>query len=190
MFRPYVTNIHNVEGDGNCGFRSIASFLGLHENRWPQSRMELLEEIIMHKEIYVNLFGESELFQLYQTINLPQDASAVRKYWMTLPDMDFLIASRYNVVLLCLSNEADTTCLPLWSSPPESQQHDICVIARINGNHFVKVDLQGYYPIPPTHPQWNIYKYDGEWERPYRNQQDMYIQYMRSNYESSHVNLD
>ncbi|XP_071734895.1 uncharacterized protein [Rutidosis leptorrhynchoides] len=184
MFRPYVTNIHNVEGDGNCRFRSVASSLGFHEDRWPQIRMELLEEILMHKRIYIDMFGDGELFKIYEAINLPPNAKAVWKYWMTMPDMGYLIASRYNVVLLFLSNEGDTTCLPLWTSPPESQQHVICVISRINGNHFVKVDLHGYYPIPLTHPQWNTYKYDGEWERPYKNPQDMYIQRRRSNYKS------
>ncbi|XP_071695780.1 uncharacterized protein [Rutidosis leptorrhynchoides] len=184
MFRPYVTNIHNVRGDGNCGFRSVASSLGRHENCWSQIRSELLEEIRMHHATYVNIFGEVELKQIYNIIDLPLNTPATSHYWMILPLMGFLIASRYNVVLLFLSNEQDTTCLPLWSSPPVVQPHSVCVIARVHGNHFVKVDLVGDYPVPPTHPQWNYYKNDAEWERLYKNQQDRYHQLRRSNFKS------
>ncbi|XP_071727822.1 uncharacterized protein [Rutidosis leptorrhynchoides] len=150
--------------------------------------MELLEELTMHQTTYTEMFGIVELQELYQAIDIPPDTMAIERYWMSLPSMGFLIASRYNVVLLFLSNLGDTTCFPLWS--PESQQHNICVIARVYGNHFVKVDLQGCYPVPPTHPLWNTYKWDGEWEHPYKHQQDMYIQLRRSNYKSSFENLD
>ncbi|XP_071689097.1 uncharacterized protein [Rutidosis leptorrhynchoides] len=165
----------------HCGFRSVASSLGRHEDCWPQIRSELLEEIRMHHATYVDMFGEVELKRIYNVINLPLNTPATSQYWMILPIMGFLIASRYNVVLLFLSNLADTTCLPLWSSPPVVQSHYVCVIARVHGNHFVKVDLAGDYPVPPTHPQWNYYKYDAEWERPYKTQQDVYLQLRRSN---------
>ena len=34
MFHHYVTDIRNVRGDGNCGFRAIAACLGFGEDHW------------------------------------------------------------------------------------------------------------------------------------------------------------
>ncbi|XP_071719214.1 uncharacterized protein [Rutidosis leptorrhynchoides] len=143
-------------------FRQSVIHLGFHENNWPQIRSELLGEIRMHLAIYVDIFGELLLKEIYDRINLPKNTAATDQYWMILPAMGFLIASRYNVVLLFLSDIQDTTCLALWSSPPVAQSHSVCVIARVDGNHFVKVNLQGDYPVPPTHPQWNYNKNDAE----------------------------
>ena len=35
--------------------------------------------------------------------------------WMTIPDMGYVIASRYNVILVCLSLQQNVTIFPLQS---------------------------------------------------------------------------
>ena len=34
IFHCYITHAHDVIEDGNCGFRAIAVWLGLHEGAW------------------------------------------------------------------------------------------------------------------------------------------------------------
>ncbi|KAL7586977.1 hypothetical protein Lser_V15G40093 [Lactuca serriola] len=45
VLHPYIKQVHNVEGDGHCGFRAIASCLGLHQDEWYQIRVNLMEEL-------------------------------------------------------------------------------------------------------------------------------------------------
>ena len=33
-FQPYVSHIQNMDGDGHCGFRTVAVALGFSENCW------------------------------------------------------------------------------------------------------------------------------------------------------------
>ncbi|KAI5405221.1 hypothetical protein KIW84_052119, partial [Lathyrus oleraceus] len=44
--RSYIEDVVNVESDGNCGFRVIASLHGYGEDGWPMVRRELGLEII------------------------------------------------------------------------------------------------------------------------------------------------
>jgi len=46
--------------------------------------------------------------------------------WMTIPNMGYVIASRYNVILVCLSLQQNVTIFPLRSKPPvDVSQHRI-----------------------------------------------------------------
>lgn len=47
-FHPYVTNIQNVRGDGNCGFRAIVACLSYSEDNWRQIRLDLQNELLAH----------------------------------------------------------------------------------------------------------------------------------------------
>jgi len=38
--------------------------------------------------------------------------------WMTIPDMGYAIANRYNVILVCLSSRQNITVFPLRTKPP------------------------------------------------------------------------
>jgi len=59
---------------------------------------------------------------------------------MTIPDMGYVIASRYNVILVCLSLQQNVTIFPLRSKPPvDVSQHRIICIRHVYGNYFVQV---------------------------------------------------
>ncbi|XP_028067424.1 uncharacterized protein LOC114270176 [Camellia sinensis] len=57
---PFIKLMKDVDGDGNCGFRAIASLLGLGENDWVQVRRDLLLELNNHRDEYVVLYGLHE----------------------------------------------------------------------------------------------------------------------------------
>jgi len=59
---------------------------------------------------------------------------------MTIPDMGYLIANKYNVILMCLSLVQNMTILPLRSTPSvDIRQHRMISIGHVNGSHFVQV---------------------------------------------------
>ena len=53
QFHPYVWNITDVEGDGNCGFQSTTVALGFSEHDWLQIRYDLYNELLSHYQEYV-----------------------------------------------------------------------------------------------------------------------------------------
>nr|KAJ0206459.1 hypothetical protein LSAT_V11C500247080 [Lactuca sativa] len=60
--------VHDVEGDGHCGFRVITSCLGLH-HEWYQIRVNLMEELETHTTEYGDMFGSEYRFQLYNYLS-------------------------------------------------------------------------------------------------------------------------
>ena len=60
--------------------------------------------------------------------------------WMTIPDMGYAIASRYNVILVCLSIKQNIIIFLLRSTPPNAVfLHRIICIGHVYGSHFVQV---------------------------------------------------
>ena len=60
--------------------------------------------------------------------------------WMNITDMDYVIASRYNVILSFLSLQQSMTFFSLRSQPPRNSfVHHIICIDHVYGNHFVYV---------------------------------------------------
>jgi len=59
---------------------------------------------------------------------------------MDITDMGYVIASRYNVILVSLSQQQSMTFFPLRSQPPiDSSVYRIICIGHIYGNHFDQV---------------------------------------------------
>jgi len=57
---------------------------------------------------------------------------------MTISDMGYVIANRYNVIVVCLSLKESLTIFPLISQPPiDFNHHRIICIGHVYGNHFV-----------------------------------------------------
>ena len=61
--------------------------------------------------------------------------------WMDITKMGYVIASRYNIILVSLSLQQSMTFFPLRSQPPtDSFVHRIICIGYVYGNYFVQVD--------------------------------------------------
>lgn len=65
IFHDYVDDIHDVIGDGNCGFRAVAVCLGRGEDQWLHIRQLLLEELQSEYYAYQTVFtdGFNELYE-------------------------------------------------------------------------------------------------------------------------------
>ena len=60
--------------------------------------------------------------------------------WMTILDMGYIMASRYNIIFVCLSEKQCLTIFPFRSQPPiDTSVHHLICVGHVNDNHFVQV---------------------------------------------------
>ena len=106
------------------------------EDRWLQVRKDLLNELKTNKNDYQFYFGRTK--ELAKILSYFQKGKFAHKAkWMTMPDMGHLIATRYNVVVIYLSQIQCLTFLPFRSQPELPPK--FIVIGYI-GDHFVEVN--------------------------------------------------
>ncbi|KAH1193150.1 hypothetical protein GmHk_19G054255 [Glycine max] len=99
-----IENIIDVKADGNCGYRTIAALLGMGEESWSLVRNHLHKELTSWSEEYINLFGGMERFEELKRSLLVDESSMVTiDKWMNITDMGYVIASRYNMIIVSLS---------------------------------------------------------------------------------------
>jgi len=59
---------------------------------------------------------------------------------MTIPDIGYVIVSRYNIILVSLSLKQNITIFPLRSKPPNDVNlHQVICVRHVYGSHFVQV---------------------------------------------------
>lgn len=140
--QPFIVQTKDVQADGNCGYRVIASMLGYGEAGWAQVRRGLLQEINTFDALYEGVFGCSERFlEIKQSLVHFEGAAPFNK-WMTLPDMGYLIASYYNIVLFTISKNHSFTILPLRTPPFSNVSRRTFAIGFVNDNHFIEVFIR------------------------------------------------
>ncbi|KAL5170587.1 Protein FAR1-RELATED SEQUENCE 5 [Glycine soja] len=141
FFQGFIRDVVDVKADGNCGYRSIGALLGMGEDSWPLVHNELLKELGRWSHEYMNLFGGTERFEQLKFSLLVDGFSKVSvDKWMDITDMGYVIVSRYNVILVSLSQQQSMTFFPLRSQPPpDSSGHRIICVGHVFGNHFVQL---------------------------------------------------
>ncbi|KAL5165939.1 Protein FAR1-RELATED SEQUENCE 5 [Glycine soja] len=178
FFQGFIRDVVDVKADGNCGYRSIGALLGMGEDSWPLVRNELLKELGRWSHEYMNLFGGTERFEQLKLSLLVDGFSKVSMdKWMDITDMGYVIASRYNVILVSLSQQQSMTFFPLRSQPPpDSSGHRIICVGHVFGNHFVQVYLKDHCPLPPPALLWstNCYSQAKQWAIPYISRMQQY----------------
>ncbi|KAH1233734.1 putative protein FAR1-RELATED SEQUENCE 10 [Glycine max] len=110
--------------------------------------------------------------------------------WMDITDMGYVIASRYNVILVSLSRQQSLTFFPLRSRPPaDSATHRIICVGHVYGSHFVQVFLKDRSPLPPIALLWssNAYPEAKQWPTTYVGRMQQYLSLMTIN--TTHVDL-
>ena len=94
--RPYVEDIVNVRGDGNCGFRVVARHMRLNEEDHVLVRHALINELKNHKSNYLPIYATERRYKLiFDGLHTPTSKSGIAppKKWLTTPDMGHIIAS-------------------------------------------------------------------------------------------------
>ncbi|KAH1232168.1 hypothetical protein GmHk_09G024894 [Glycine max] len=127
-----IVNIVDVKVDGNCGYPAIVVLLGMVKihGHW------CFDE-------YINLVGDIDIFKELKRSLLVDGLSMVTMIkWMNITNMGYVIASRYNMVLVSLLLQQSMTFFPLRSQPPtDSYVHRVICIDH--------VFLRERYLLPP-----------------------------------------
>ncbi|KAH1206374.1 hypothetical protein GmHk_16G046843 [Glycine max] len=133
-----IENIVDVKVDGNCGYRAIATLLGIGENSWSLVRNHLLKELAKWSDEYIKLLDDIDIFEELKRSLLVDGLSMVFTLdkWMDITDMGYVFASR--------------------SQPPtDSSVHRVICIGHVYDNHFVQIYLRDYCPLPPLALLWS-----------------------------------
>ncbi|KAL7601776.1 uncharacterized protein LOC111881990 [Lactuca sativa] len=84
IFHDYIDDIHDVEGDGNCGFRAVAVCLGYNEDQWLYIRKQLLEELESQYYAYHRVFTYG-FNEVYRSLCWFQSPAPSRRHWLHMP---------------------------------------------------------------------------------------------------------
>ncbi|XP_006596871.1 uncharacterized protein [Glycine max] len=99
-----IENIIDVKAYGNCGYRAIVVLLRMGEESWSLVRNHLHKELSSWSEEYMNLVGGIERFEeLKRSLLVDELSKVTMDKWMNITDMGYVIASRYNVIIVSLS---------------------------------------------------------------------------------------
>ncbi|KAH1254502.1 hypothetical protein GmHk_04G010936 [Glycine max] len=151
-----IENIVDVKANGNCGYRAIDALLGMGEDSWSLVCNHLFKELAKWSDEYINLLGGIDKFkELKRSLLVDELSMVTMDKWMNITNMGYVIASRYNVILLSLSLQQSIMFIPLRSQPPTdcSMLRVIC-IGHVYDNHFVQVYLRGCCPLLPLALLW------------------------------------
>ncbi|KAK9100333.1 hypothetical protein Scep_023763 [Stephania cephalantha] len=102
---PYVESTIDVLGDGNCGYRCVASGLGLPDvDGWKIVRRRMFDEIIGDENLWREVLGTS--YEKVKAVVYMRDNHVGASFdeWLTLPDIGLLISTAFNVILVNLSH--------------------------------------------------------------------------------------
>ncbi|KAL5123967.1 Protein FAR1-RELATED SEQUENCE 6 [Glycine soja] len=128
FIQGFIRDVVDVKADGNYGYRSIAALLGMGEDSWSLVHNELIKELGKWSHEYMHLFGGTERFEQLKLSLLVDGFSKVSvNKWMDITEMGYVIASRYNVILVSSQ------------PPPDSSGHRMICVGHVFGNHFVQL---------------------------------------------------
>ncbi|XP_058776064.1 uncharacterized protein LOC131650368 [Vicia villosa] len=67
----YIERIINIVGDGNCGYLAVSGLLGNGEDSHTLACHQLIQELKIHKDSYMRLYGEESKFEAVNEALVP-----------------------------------------------------------------------------------------------------------------------
>ncbi|KAL2901928.1 Dicer-like protein 2-1 [Bienertia sinuspersici] len=142
---PYINNIYNVDGDGNCGYRVVARWIYGDEHRWPTVRKELAMEIKKRYELFSDALGSVANANNTLTSLSHFSGMAPRSKWMSLFDMGSVIATKYNIIVVSYSIHQSMTFFPLIADEGKHSPDRVVTIGFLESmEHFIMVCGNNY----------------------------------------------
>ncbi|KAK9750626.1 hypothetical protein RND81_02G209100 [Saponaria officinalis] len=149
---PWIEDWLNVIGDGNCGYRALAHQIYGNESEWVRVRRDLLDELTTNKAHYTKIFGRQKEVDLAAHSISHWSGPAPKYHWMSILDMGFIIANRYDAIFVNLSLDGSVTFLP--TKPSCSAEICLAVVYVASMEHFVWVRLGNESPLPRLYTLW------------------------------------
>nr|KAJ0202577.1 hypothetical protein LSAT_V11C500243660 [Lactuca sativa] len=171
IFHDYIDDIHDVKGDGYCGFQAVTVCLGYNEDHWLYIRKQLLEELESHYYAYHRVLIDrfNEVYNSLRWFEIP----APFRYWLHMPLTGYLISNKFGVIPQTIYDMLPSLERSRTVSAPRA-----ITLAFVNGNHYVSVFLKKNYTMPPTIMYWNAHRSPSAstWEIMYWSRFELYNQ--------------
>ncbi|KAI7962268.1 hypothetical protein MJO28_000362 [Puccinia striiformis f. sp. tritici] len=155
--RPLISSIHNVEGDGNCGFRAAAISMGQSQEEWNDIREKMATAMTTHA-VYKNvkylqtISDESSYDKLLERLTFNKSPAPPRT-WITFPRHGDLLANAYQRPIIHISNLMLVTFLPLSHGP--TLNPPIFLVLLEGQDHYNAFNCHGdIYPAPEISTFW------------------------------------
>ncbi|KAI7936789.1 hypothetical protein MJO28_015688 [Puccinia striiformis f. sp. tritici] len=138
IFKKYVWDLFNPEGNGNCGYRCLAKALGYAD------------------DAYLRLLGgEAAMNTIVAGILVAKVTEPIPpEKWLNKMDHSQMIANTYSRPVVFLSIKSCSSFFPTRFGPNNSSSvWDPVYLLHVSGNHWVLADVQevnGIKPIPPA----------------------------------------
>ncbi|MBW0543573.1 hypothetical protein O181_083288 [Austropuccinia psidii MF-1] len=93
----YAFKAINVQGDGNCGYRTVSHYIYKAKDQWADVRGDLAEEIQQDQDLYEAMKTLiPSVSSYFERIEWYEDVcQASKSKWMSMPDMGDPIANKY-----------------------------------------------------------------------------------------------
>jgi len=178
---PFIEKVVDVIGDGHCGFRAIAEFMGLTEESHIMIRHNLIKELKDHRDDYVRVYAGEDRYNyilngLHPPTNMKGCAHLVDK-WLTFLDMGHIVANYYKRCMVVLTNLGKSeSFFPLRGPPLPAKQRTPIMCIGLIPNYFVLIFLKDGCPLPPSSTEWHNHKNEEAltWEDEYLDQHDLF----------------
>ncbi|MBW0559834.1 hypothetical protein O181_099549, partial [Austropuccinia psidii MF-1] len=147
----YTFKAINVQGDGNCGYRTVSHFIYKTQDQWADVRGDLAEEIHQNQDLYeaMNTLIPSVSSYLERIEWYEDVGQAPKRKWMSMPDMGDPIANKYKRPVFFYSTAQYFSFFPYFCPPNDNPPIFICFLNSCA--HFVPLDIiiSKAYPVPP-----------------------------------------
>jgi len=153
----FIKKVRDVPGDGYCGFRAVAVLRNLIVDNHQLIRYNLYKGLVgVENARYLRMINDDRRYkEVSDALSYGDIGNAPRDKWMTMSDMGFLLAQKFNQTVVVLSIGKSETYFPLCGPPPSIDL--LMCLAYVNDNHFMALDLKDDCPIPPTSALWRRY---------------------------------
>ncbi|MBW0498631.1 hypothetical protein O181_038346 [Austropuccinia psidii MF-1] len=146
----YTFKAINVQGDGNCGYRTVSHYIYKTQDQWSDVRGDLDEEIQKNKDLYEAMDTLIPSVSSYlDRIEWYEDVGqAPKSKWMSIPDMGYPIANKYQRPVFFYSTVQYFSFFPYcW---PPNDNPPIFIYFLNSCSHFVPLDIiiSKAYPVP------------------------------------------
>ncbi|CAI9100060.1 OLC1v1036982C1 [Oldenlandia corymbosa var. corymbosa] len=178
---PYITGYVDVLGDGNYGFRVMASHLFGSEHQWHNARRIVADELEERPDLY-DFFFERDIPKHVHRIRWYESPCSEDYYMITFMDL-LVYATRFNMVIFLYGhgvrgqnmNTSLSTILPLIAprgpnGPLTGPVREIAIAHLGDYKHYIRLDFVGSnFSVPSIPYQWFLHRDTSVigWEQPY-----------------------
>ncbi|XP_021854836.1 uncharacterized protein [Spinacia oleracea] len=158
MFQ-YIRGYTDAIPDGNCGFRCAAEFFLGDQERYGEIRSTVVGEIKKLPQQYTRVYLPETISNALYRIDW-RGGRCGEEHWMVSdPDL-WPIATHFNAVVVIFSIGGESslipnmTILPLENRYAATRPSKEIVMAFVNGNHYIILDMTPDFPLPSIPHYW------------------------------------